>query len=193
MKSKILKKNNSRRTNRICRKWYNYYILLQTEDEIETEPDILQELEKEKDDYTNELYEVIKHFENIKFTNKITNLTTRRKTPRELHDNEFNEEEQYDFDRPEFNDFLNKNNERSGLAFSEKRSIYSIKTLSIQNLSIELGTDVFPRFSCACHKNNIAVRWAISKDENLSKALTLLSSLRLNTKISLAALKERQD
>ena len=73
-----------------------------------------------------------------------------------MHDNEFNEEEQYDFERPELNEFLNKNNERSGLAFSEKRSIYSIKTLPIQNLSIELFTELIRRFSCACHKNNIA-------------------------------------
>ena len=84
-------------------------------------------MEKEKDDYSNELDEVIKYFENIKFTNKKTNLTSRRETPSELHDNEFNEEEQYDFERPELNEFLNKNNERSGLAFSENRSRVQLK------------------------------------------------------------------
>ena len=114
-----------------------------SDDSIETDPIILKELEKEKDDFSNELDEVINYFENIKFTNKITNLTSRRETPSELHDNEFNEEEQYDFEGPEFNELLNKKN-------------YLIKTLPIQNLSIELFTDLIRRFSCACHKNNIA-------------------------------------
>ena len=50
---------------------------------------------------------------------------------------------------------------------------------------MELGTDKLPRYSCACHKNNIAVRWAINADKYLPRVLKNLSSYSAKHKNSI--------
>ena len=45
----------------------------------------------------------------------------------------------------------------------------------IKDLVIELGTNKLPRFSCACHKLNLAIRQAISKHKPLSKIILKLN------------------
>jgi hypothetical protein len=50
----------------------------------------------------------------------------------------------------------------------------SVDRTLIRQLNIELGTNKLPRYSCACHKNNIAVRMAIKK-HSLTRTLVKLS------------------
>jgi hypothetical protein len=45
----------------------------------------------------------------------------------------------------------------------------------ITTLFIEIGTCILPRYSCACHKGNIAVRAAIKNHQDLAKDLKNLS------------------
>ena len=52
-------------------------------------------------------------------------------------------------------------------------------------IKLNLGTDECPRFSCACHKNNIAVRWAIKNHTTLSRDLAKLSSYAGSVKNSI--------
>lgn len=47
-------------------------------------------------------------------------------------------------------------------------------------LDIRMGDDQIPRFSCACHKLNIAIRWAIEKQRTVSRALARLNSANVD-------------
>jgi hypothetical protein len=51
--------------------------------------------------------------------------------------------------------------------------------------NINLGTNDCPRFSCACHKNNVAVRMAIKKSKPLCQVLRVLSAYAAKTKNSI--------
>jgi hypothetical protein len=51
----------------------------------------------------------------------------------------------------------------------------------IKELKINLGSNDLPRFSCACHKSNIAVRMAIKK-HSLAKKLKQLSKFAARTR-----------
>ena len=55
----------------------------------------------------------------------------------------------------------------------------------LSNFMLNFGTDDFPRFSCACHKNNIAVRWAIKNHPVLSRTLAKLSAYSVSVKNSI--------
>ncbi len=48
------------------------------------------------------------------------------------------------------------------------------KGYPVKDLEIELGTSKLPRFQCACHKLNIAVRLAIEKSPEISEILKSL-------------------
>jgi len=56
---------------------------------------------------------------------------------------------------------------------------------SLNNLNIKLGTNELPRFSCAAHKMNIAVRKAILSHKPLSKMLGKLSKFAASVKHSI--------
>ncbi|CAF1029887.1 unnamed protein product, partial [Brachionus calyciflorus] len=55
----------------------------------------------------------------------------------------------------------------------------------ILNLSIKIGSDDIARFSCACHKNKIAVRMSIRKNRSLENLLTTLSRYAARNKNSI--------
>jgi len=40
---------------------------------------------------------------------------------------------------------------------------------------LNIGNNNCPRFACACHKNNLAVRWAIKNHPVLTRVLAKLS------------------
>ena len=56
---------------------------------------------------------------------------------------------------------------------------------SLRDLTIKLGTIELPRFSCAAHKMNIAVRKAILSHKPLSKMLRKLSKFAASVKHSI--------
>ena len=56
---------------------------------------------------------------------------------------------------------------------------------SLKDLKINLGTNELPRFSCAAHKMNIAVRRAITAHKPLSKILKKLSKFSAKIKHSI--------
>jgi hypothetical protein len=55
----------------------------------------------------------------------------------------------------------------------------------LYDLTIRLGTDELPRFSCACHKANIAVRMAIKKSTTVCSLLAVLSNFAGSTRRSI--------
>ena len=73
-------------------------------------------------------------------------------------------------------------NENSFPAFDDEENYeFSSSTFGADSepcscLKLNLGTDDCPRFSCACHKSNIAVRWAIKNHPVFSRILDKLSS-----------------
>ncbi len=76
------------------------------------------------------------------------------------------EEEQVDFEEEIEYDFL---------PGGEANRVFEIK----------LGTSDCLRFSCACHKNNLAVRSAIQNNKQLANILALLSRYAKNIRRSL--------
>ena len=52
-------------------------------------------------------------------------------------------------------------------------------------LEIQLGTNRLPRFSCACHKTNIAVRKAIKQSPTLARSLAALSKFASDVRKSI--------
>ncbi len=62
------------------------------------------------------------------------------------------------------------------------------KGYPVKDLEIELGTSKLPRFQCACHKLNIAVRLAIEKSPEISEILKSLccSNAQVRRSISLS-------
>ena len=59
----------------------------------------------------------------------------------------------------------------------------------INDLVINLGTDSLPRFSCASHKCNIALRLAIKNHQFLCKTLAKLTNFAASTKRSINLIK----
>lgn len=59
----------------------------------------------------------------------------------------------------------------------------------ITDLVINLGTDDLPRFSCASHKCNIAVRLAIKSHQNLCQTLAKLTNFAASTRRSINLIK----
>ena len=57
----------------------------------------------------------------------------------------------------------------------DEESPEDLEPISSKCFNIKLGTDSVPRYSCACHKANIAVRKAIKKCPSLCKNLAKLS------------------
>jgi hypothetical protein len=55
----------------------------------------------------------------------------------------------------------------------------------ITTLTIEISTSILPRYSCACHKSNIAVRAAIKNHQELAKDLKRLSKFASKAKKSI--------
>ncbi|RNA27693.1 zinc finger BED domain-containing 4-like [Brachionus plicatilis] len=86
-------------------------------------------------DFEEELVEVINYFENKQYQNQINII--------ERINSRLNESVSYD----EVDEYEQ----------------YSFGHEPIRSLNITIGSDDIPRFSCECHKNNIAVRLAISK------------------------------
>jgi len=62
---------------------------------------------------------------------------------------------------------------------------YESGFIPAKDFSIKLGTNIIPRFSCASHKNNIAVRLAIRKSPSLTKTLLALSSYASSVRVSI--------
>ena len=76
----------------------------------------------------------------------------------------------------ESNPNLCKNLSKSTISQSDKDTsddiLYDLRKGSlIKDLRIKLSSNYLPRFSCACHKINIAVRKAISSHPSLCKIL----------------------
>ena len=65
--------------------------------------------------------------------------------------------------------------------FEDESEEYDLaKGTYIKDLNIQLGTANLPRFSCAAHKTNIAVRMAIKKHKPISRDLSMLSKYASN-------------
>jgi hypothetical protein len=79
--------------------------------------------------------------------------------------------------------------------FNEQDEYDAIKGDPLYDLVIGLGTDELPRYSCACHKANIAVRMSIKKSTEASSILAALSSFagrsRKSINDSLVHIKEK--
>ncbi len=61
---------------------------------------------------------------------------------------------------------------------------YICNNAPIDHLDIRLGTDSIPRFCCACHKLNLAVRKAIKDTTTLSRSLAILNKFSANIRKS---------
>ena len=91
---------------------------------------------------------------------------------------EDNDEFEYDFERPRQNSEIQQDPTR-----------FIHKGEQLRDLSIQLGSDTLPRFCCACHKNNIAVRRAINKDKSLPTVIKRLSAYSAKHKNSINRVK----
>lgn len=135
------------------------------ENDLET----IQNIGTELEEFDTELKEVIKHYEELDFTKTIKKSKQTNKQTLEQID--FDELAEYDFSR------LNTN------------TTNELNNKPIKDLSINLGTDEIPRYSCACHKNNIAVRIAIKKHNHISRVLVKLSKYAAKHKNSINLVK----
>ena len=95
-------------------------------------------------EFNEEISQLINETNNISFANVINISSRSNRSLEESLDDQilFDESSEYDF------------NPRAEQAREGER---------FNDFSIKLGTNDCPRFSCACHKNNIAVRMAIKK------------------------------
>lgn len=82
---------------------------------------------------------------------------------------------------------INIQRDDTGIDFTELEEDCYVNTDhgSLKDLSIKLGTYELPRFSCAAHKMNIAVRRAITSHKPLSKMLKKLSAFSAKIKHSI--------
>lgn len=97
-----------------------------------------------------EIQNTLKLIEKLKFKEKIEQRSSNRTLSTVVEHESFNDED-----------------EIAEYELSENRTF-------IKELKINLGTNDLPRYSCACHKNNIAVRMAIKK-HSLAKNLRKLT------------------
>jgi len=59
----------------------------------------------------------------------------------------------------------------------------------LDNLCIDIGSNKHARYSCACHKCNIAVRLAIKSNKDLKKVISKLSKFAAKHKNTLSSVK----
>jgi hypothetical protein len=119
-------------------------------------------LKKEQEQFGEELEEVIDYCNKIAIVNNIVIANNTNQQSSESFD--FNELTEYNFEGGERGE-------------------------PIYELSIQLGTDNISRYSCACHKNNIAVRMAINNCTPFVKILSKLSRFASNYKKSINLVK----
>lgn len=124
-------------------------------DEEEVTDEIFRDLADEINEDDADIQEIMQFQTNLKYTHEIFRSST-------LVDRDIDEDSFPAFDDEEVYDY-------SSSAFgSDSKPCYFC--------NLNLGTDECPRFSCACHKSNIAVRWAIKNHPVFSRILARLSS-----------------
>jgi hypothetical protein len=96
-----------------------------------------------------------------------------------------NEVEKMSFDNVILLDNDPKSFKVNRVEFNEKDEYDPSLGDPIYELNINFGTNDIPRFSCACHKANIAVRLAIKKHKGLSTLLASLSCFAAKTRNSI--------
>ena len=111
--------------------------------------DKIKTIDEESTEFEEQLGDVIKYIDEKEYENRIE--LSNRTNQNNIDVIEFEESQEYDF-----------------ALGSRGEPVY--------DLSIKIGSNDIPRISCACHKNNIAVRLAIDKSNQLSKLLRRLSA-----------------
>jgi len=134
------------------------------EPEVEPEFEIEKEISQEVFEDDNDTNEIVNFSQHLNYENPI--YKSANSVNRIINESDFP-----DYDETKLYNF--------------SASIHDKSSEPCYLLKLNLGTCDCPRFSCACHKSNCAVRWAIKNHPIFSRVLARLSSHASSVKNSI--------